>query len=125
VLELLKELKLQAPEPAPHAYAVIPDIADLPRVMSVLRVLRSAGVSIQMQSSSPNPSSDGAAGVSVMPSFKAQFKRADTSGARYALVFGADELSANSVTVKPMQGGEQVTLSLLDLPALAHALLQI
>jgi histidyl-tRNA synthetase len=60
-----------------------------------------------------------------MPSFKAQFKRADASGARCALVFGADELAANSVTVKPMQGGEQVTLSLLDLPALTAAVLQI
>jgi histidyl-tRNA synthetase len=123
VLELLKELKLQAPEPAPHAYAVIPDIADLPRVMSVLRVLRSAGVSIQMQNSSLSPTNDGAA--SVMPSFKAQFKRADASGARCALVFGSNELAANSVTVKPMQGGEQVTLSLLDLPALTAAVLQI
>jgi histidyl-tRNA synthetase len=125
VLELLKELKLQAPEPAPHAYAVIPDMTDLPRVMCVLRALRSAGVTVQMQSSSSNPSSDGDAGVSAMPSFKAQFKRADASGAKYALVFGADELAKNSVTVKPMHGGEQVTLALLDLPALAQVLLQI
>jgi histidyl-tRNA synthetase len=114
VLELLKELKLQAPEPAPDAYAVIPDLADLPRAMMVLQALRSAGVSVQMQASAA-----GADGVAVMPSFKAQFKRADASGARYALVFGADELAQACVAVKPMQGGEQVKLPLADLPALA------
>lgn len=117
VLELLKELKLQAPEPVPDAYVVVPALADLPRVMPLLQTLRGAGVAIQMQASSAN-----AEGVIAMPSFKAQFKRADASGARYALVFGADELADNSVTVKPMHGGEQVKMQLDDLPALASIL---
>lgn len=44
-------------------------------------------------------------------SFKSQFKRADRSGARFALVYGESELAANSVTLKPMRGeGEQMTL---------------
>jgi histidyl-tRNA synthetase len=34
---------------------------------------------------------------------KSQFKRADASGARFALVFGEDELAQNSVTVKPLR----------------------
>ena len=37
-------------------------------------------------------------------SFKAQFKRADRSGARFALVLGEDELEAGTVTVKDLQG---------------------
>jgi len=44
-------------------------------------------------------------------SFKSQFKRADRSGARFALVYGESELADNCVTLKPMRGeGEQVTL---------------
>ena len=43
-------------------------------------------------------------------SFKSQFKRADKSGARYALVYGESEVSSNSVTLKPLRGeGEQAT----------------
>ncbi|MGK7294320.1 MAG: histidine--tRNA ligase [Candidatus Wenzhouxiangella sp. M2_3B_020] len=37
-------------------------------------------------------------------SFKAQFKRADRSGARFALVLGQDELEAGTVTVKDLHG---------------------
>jgi histidyl-tRNA synthetase len=36
---------------------------------------------------------------------KAQFKKADASGARHALVFGADELSQGMVGVKSLRGG--------------------
>ncbi len=44
-------------------------------------------------------------------SFKSQFKRADRSGARFALVYGESELLNESVTLKPLRGeGEQVTL---------------
>ena len=44
-------------------------------------------------------------------SFKSQFKRADRSGARFALVYGESELADNCVTLKPMRGeGEQITL---------------
>jgi histidyl-tRNA synthetase len=42
--------------------------------------------------------------------FKAQFKKADKSGARVALVLGEDELAAGQVTVKWLQQGEQSTV---------------
>ena len=35
---------------------------------------------------------------------KSQFKKADASGARYALVFGAQELEQGMVAVKPLRG---------------------
>ena len=38
-----------------------------------------------------------------MGSMKSQFKRADASGAKFALIFGADEISAGSVAVKPLR----------------------
>jgi histidyl-tRNA synthetase len=34
---------------------------------------------------------------------KAQFKRADASGARFALIFGSDELARGEVAVKPLR----------------------
>jgi len=46
-------------------------------------------------------------------SFKAQFKRADRSGAELALVIGDEELSRNEVAVKPLRGGgEQRSIAL-------------
>ncbi|MDI9333885.1 MAG: histidine--tRNA ligase [Cytophagales bacterium] len=121
VLELLKELNLQAPAAAPDAYAVIPDWQNVPRAMAVVQVLRRAGLAIQMQASTPQPD-----GVATMPSFKAQFKRADASGAKCALIFGADELAGNSVAVKLLRtsasGDQQQTYSLNDLAKLAKAL---
>jgi histidyl-tRNA synthetase len=36
-------------------------------------------------------------------SFKAQMKKADGSGARYALIVGEDELQAGEVSVKPLR----------------------
>ena len=50
-------------------------------------------------------------------SFKSQMKKADASGARVALVIGDDEAQAHEVSVKPMQGGEQVRVSVQNLAA--------
>lgn len=36
---------------------------------------------------------------------KSQFKKADASGARFALVFGADEISRGEITVKALRDG--------------------
>jgi len=48
--------------------------------------------------------------------FKAQFRRADKSGAQAALILGDDEVRAGTVGVKPLRGdGEQVTLPEGDL----------
>ena len=45
-------------------------------------------------------------------SFKAQMKRADASGARFALIVGEDEASANRIAVKPLRAaGEQISLA--------------
>jgi histidyl-tRNA synthetase len=43
-------------------------------------------------------------------SFKSQMKKADASGARFALIVGEQEVAANKVTVKPLRGGEQRTV---------------
>jgi len=51
-------------------------------------------------------------------SFKSQFKKADRSGARYALVLGDGELDRGVVGVKPLrEAGEQAEVALDDLAA--------
>jgi histidyl-tRNA synthetase len=46
-------------------------------------------------------------------SFKSQMKKADGSGARFALIIGEDEIAAQQVTVKPLRGnGEQLRCAL-------------
>ena len=95
VLELLKEEGVQTPEMAPDAYAVIPDTAALPQALRALHALRAAGVAVQMHAGTGEG----------MGSMKSQFKRADGSGARFALIFGTDELAAGEVTVKALRDG--------------------
>jgi len=51
-------------------------------------------------------------------SFKAQMKKADASGAHYALLIGADEAAADAVSVKPLrEPGEQRTVPFAGLRA--------
>lgn len=102
VLELLNEQGQKVPSLTPNAYAVVPDVSELPRIMHVLQQLRANGVSVQMHS--PANSLDG------MGSMKSQLKKADASGAEYALIFGADEMSRDCVTVKHLRDGKVVQL---------------
>jgi len=106
VLELVREQGLDSVVPPLDAYAIVPDVEALPLVLQTLQTLRTAGVSVQMHTSS----GDG------MGSMKSQFKRADGSGARFALVFGADEIAKNLVIVKSLRDGSgaQVSQSLTD-----------
>jgi histidyl-tRNA synthetase len=107
VLELIKEQGLGAVEPTLDAYAIVSEATALPWVLQTLQSLRSMGISVQMHASSG----------AEMGSMKSQFKRADSSGARHALVFGVDEIAGQLVTVKSLRdgGGAQVTRSLSDL----------
>ena len=93
VLELVKASAMPEFSPKLDAYAIVTEVAALPIVLQTLQALRLAGVRVQMHSST----ADG------MGSMKSQFKRADTSGARYALIFGSDEISAQQVTIKPLR----------------------
>ncbi len=95
VLELVKERGTHIPTLAPDAYAVIPDAQALPLALTTLQTLRAAGVSVQMHAGSGEG----------MGSMKSQFKKADASGARHALIFGADEVAQGMVTVKSLRDG--------------------
>ena len=93
VLELIKELGQAEAEVVPDAYAIVSDAAFLPAVMACLQSLRAQGLAVLMQAST----------AEGMASMKSQFKRADASGARYALVFGGDEMAQGQVTVKALR----------------------
>ncbi|MCU0924575.1 MAG: histidine--tRNA ligase [Hydrogenophaga sp.] len=121
ILELLKEQGKLPAQPVPDAYAVVPDAAALPQVMRALRDLRRQGVSVQMH----------AGGAEGMGSMKSQFKKADGSGARYALIFGEQELAEGMVAVKPLRArlegqapAAQTLQALADPGAWASALRQ-
>ena len=95
VLELVKAQGTQVPMPVPDVYAVIPDASALPIVLKILQQLRAAGVRVQMHAG---------ASLEGMGSMKSQFKKADTSGARFALIFGSVELEQGCVAIKPLRG---------------------
>jgi len=95
VLELLAEEGVHPPQPVPDAYAILPDAASVAAAMPCLQALRACGVAVQMH----------AGGEAGLGSMKSQFKKADASGARFALVFGADEIAAGEVTVKALRDG--------------------
>jgi histidyl-tRNA synthetase len=114
LLLLTETLGLQPPANPPDAYAVVPDTATLPQVMPVLEALRAAGVAVVLNAGGG--------------SFKAQFKRADASGARHALIFGGDELAQGVVAIKPLRaapGGDatQTTRPLAEAASWAAQLL--
>ena len=114
VLELIQVQAEALPVPVPHAYAVIPEEAALNLALPTLQALRRAGVSVQMHAGSE----------AGMGSMKSQFKKADASGARFALVFGADELAQGAVTIKSLRdgSGSQVTRALADVSHWASTL---
>jgi histidyl-tRNA synthetase len=110
LLLLLQEVGAAPPADAPDAYAVVPSAAALPRAMVALEALRAAGVRVVMHAG--------------QGSMKSQFKRADASGARFALVFGDDELARGEVALKPLRDAQaqQSTRALADVAAWAGEL---
>jgi histidyl-tRNA synthetase len=98
LLLLMQELVLPVTAVAPRAYAVVTSPAAVPQAMATLEKLRAAGISVLMH----------AGGGSM----KSQFKRADASGARYALIFGDDEIARGEVALKDLRNTDAPQRSL-------------
>jgi histidyl-tRNA synthetase len=111
MLLLLEEAGVQVPAVVPTVYAIVPSSGVLAQAMLTLEMLRAAGVSVQMH---PGQSS-----------MKSQFKRADASGATYALIFGEEELAQGLVALKHLRdiNAPQVTRELARVSDWAPALL--
>ncbi len=114
VLDLLQQSGVDAPAAVPDVYAIVPSVDALPAAMRAAEALRAAGVAVLMH----------AAGREAWGSMKSQFKKADASGARYALIFGAEELARGEVAVKPLRdaAAAQATRALADMAAWAAEL---
>ncbi len=114
LLELLKTQGVHAAPTAPDAFAVVTDKNFLPDALSTLEQLRGVGVAVQLHASA-----DGA-----MASMKSQFKKADASGARYVLVFGADEMAGGNLSIKDLRNAStlQRTVAMADWAQWAQSL---
>ena len=102
MLLLIETVGIVSPATAPDVYAIVPDMAALAAAMTTCEALRAAGVNVQMHG----------AGAAGWGSIKSQFKRADASGARHALIFGADELARGEVAVKSLRDADTPQRSL-------------
>jgi histidyl-tRNA synthetase len=111
---MLQAAAISPPPFAPDAYALAPEPAALAQVMPVLDALRAAGLSVLLH----------AAGKDGAGSMKSQLRKADASGARHALIFGADELARGEVAIKPLRDAAmaQRTRPLATAAAWAHEL---
>ncbi len=97
VLLLLDE-RGRALRAAPDAYLAHHGAAAQRYAFSVAEQLRDHGISVALDCSGA--------------SFKSQMKKADTSGARYAVIIGDEEARAQQVSVKPLrETGEQLRCS--------------
>ena len=114
MLLLLEAVGAAPPGVAADAYAVVPGPGALAAAMLACEALRAAGVSVQMH----------AAGAEGWAGIKAQFRKADASGARYALVFGDAELARGEVAIKPLReaGAAQRVAPLADVASWARSL---
>jgi len=115
VLLLLQDAAIDVPLEPPDVFAVVPGPSTSPTAVRICERLRASGVSVLMH----------AAGEGGWGSVKAQFRRADASGARHALIFGDDELGRGEVACKPLRHPDapQRTLRLDDVDRWASELL--
>jgi histidyl-tRNA synthetase len=88
-------------DPTPHAFLIAAGEAARRRGLALAERLRDEAPALRLRMNC------GGGG------FKAQFRRADHSGARFALILGEDEVRDGVVAIKPLRDaqGEQMTLS--------------
>ena len=100
VMMLLAEKKGMAPKPM-DAYIIIGEGQELP-AQQTAEALRDAGFAV-----ATHGTPDG-----KPASFKSQMKKADGSGARFAIILGPDEVAEGKITVKPLREvSDQATIS--------------
>jgi histidyl-tRNA synthetase len=106
VVELLRQAGTLPAPAAPDVYVIASGERATRTALALVERLRDQlpGASFEMNLGGGN--------------FKSQFRRADRSGARLALVLGDDELERGAAAFKPLRGdGAQAEVALADLPA--------
>ncbi len=103
LLALLEECAFQPPRVAPDVYLVHQGEAANKFAMVAAERLRDQGLHVLLHCGGG--------------SFKSQMKKADASGARYALIVGDDEAGAGEVSLKPLRDlGEQARMTVDAVP---------
>lgn len=97
ILELLKEEKLVPEAEGTDVYVVHQGEAAAEQAFIIAERLRDTGLDVILHCSA-----DGASA-----SFKSQMKRADASGAAFAVILGEDELAQGTAGVKPLRKVER------------------
>ena len=92
LITLLRDAGRKPQPPAPHGYLIHQGEGTLEYAFALAEDLRSRGLRILLHA--------GGGG------FRSQMKRADGSGAQYALIVGEDELKAGEVSVKPLRSNQ-------------------
>jgi histidyl-tRNA synthetase len=106
LLALLEAGGIALPESLPHVYLVLNGDRGVQDGMVFAESLRAALPALRLLSNCGNGS------------FKSQFKRADKSGAAYALVMGDDEAEQGAVILKPLRSNsEQEVVAVQDVSA--------
>ena len=101
---LLETQGIQAPVTTPDIFFVTAGDAAIKVGMSIVEQLRDALPSLRILSNCGGGN------------FKTQMKRADKSGAAFALILGENELERAEINLKPLRSdGEQITLPLSNL----------
>jgi histidyl-tRNA synthetase len=95
LLALLEAGGARLPESGPHVYMVLSGDQGVQRGMVFAEELRDAIPGLRLQANCGGGS------------FKSQFKRADRSGAEYALVMGDDEAAQHNVMLKPLRSTDE------------------
>jgi histidyl-tRNA synthetase len=106
VVALMQQSQPEAPGIAPHAFlATVGERAESAGLVLAER-LRESNPRLRLQVNLGGGN------------LKAQFRRADKSGAEIALILGDDEIDRGVVAVKPLRSqGEQKDCALAELPA--------
>jgi histidyl-tRNA synthetase len=102
LLALMVELEVSTPTGRPDVYVVNVGEQAVQFAMTAAETLRDAELKVTLHCGGG--------------SFKSQMKKADASGARYAVIIGDDEAAAGEVSVKPLRTeGEQRRVALAEL----------
>ena len=83
-------------DPKPDIYFICLEEDGLPAALSLCQQLRRAGKNLIMDS--------------LRRSLKAQLREANKSGACHALILGREEIESNSIVIKDLEKGHQVTV---------------
>jgi histidyl-tRNA synthetase len=107
IVELMRLQGLVADEGSPDVYIVLAGEAAEAAGVGLAERIRDAAPGLRVETNCGGGS------------FKSQLKRADKSGARYAVIVGDDEAARQVAALKPLRGAEaaQREVSFADLPA--------